>query len=135
MDRITKQKRSDLMRRVRGKDSAMEQSFRRELHKRGLRYRKNVSGLPGKPDIVFKSKGVVIFLDSCFWHGCRWHCRIPHANRAYWEAKIARNKERDMEIRKFYSKKTGWKILRVWEHELRKKREEAISRVLRMCES
>src|SRR3989344_6429036 len=117
MDTVPKQKRRERMSGGRNKDSAMERIFRGELHRRGFHYRKNVSGLLGRPDIVFKSRRVVIFLDSCFWHGCRWHCRIPCTNRAYWTAKIEGNKKRDKEVTTFYKKENGWRIVRVWEHE------------------
>ena len=116
-DTVTKQKRSEIMRAIKNKDSKIERRLRKELSRIGLKYRKNVSSLKGKPDLVFKKDKVVVFLDSCFWHGCRWHCRLPRTNRVYWRTKIANNKKRDKKTNKIY-KKIGWKILRFWEHEI-----------------
>lgn len=118
VDKVSKQKRSEIMSAIKSKDSAMEIGLRKELSRLGLRYRKNVKNLEGKPDIAFIGKKVVIFLDSCFWHGCRWHCRIPQANRSYWQKKIERNKIRDKKINKIYKEK-DWKVLRFWEHEIK----------------
>lgn len=113
---------------IKSKDSAMEINLRKELSRLGLRYRKNVKYLEGKPDIAFIGKKVAIFLDSCFWHGCRWHCRIPQTNRSYWQKKIERNKTRDKEINKIYKMK-GWKVLRFWEHAIQQDCAKAISEI------
>jgi len=88
------------MRAIKSKDSLLEKRLRAELKKRGYKFTTNVAKLPGKPDIVFKKYNNVIFLDSCFWHGCKSHCRFPSANRRYWRAKIERNRIRDKEIAK-----------------------------------
>jgi len=64
-----------------------------------------------------KKHKTVIFIDSCFWHGCKRHCRLPSARKKYWTAKIERNKERDKEVNRHY-RKIGWKVVRVWEHEI-----------------
>lgn len=104
------------MSRIKSQDSKIETSFRKELWKRGFRYRKNSGKYFGKPDIVLKKYKTVIFLDSCFWHGCKKHCRIPATRKSYWVAKIAINTKRDKEVIKHY-KKEGWKIFRIWEHE------------------
>lgn len=79
-------------------------------------WRRN-SKLLGKPDFVFSKERVVIFVDGCYWHGCRWHCRFPKSNQKYWESKIGSNKSRDKTISKELSRQ-GWKVLRIWEHEL-----------------
>lgn len=129
MDKVSKKMRSEIMSKIRSKDSVMEITLRKELHKLGLRYRKNVHDLKGKPDIVFAKKKVAIFLDSCFWHGCRWHCRLPNTNRTYWVAKIERNKARDNNINKLY-KKNGWTVLRIWEHEVNKNFERPIAKII-----
>jgi len=98
----------------------MELAVRKRLDEKGLRYKKNVSGLPGTPDIAFPDKKLVIFLDSCFWHGCRWHGSRPASNKKFWLKKIQDNKKRDRAVNLEY-KRMGWKILRFWEHELNKK--------------
>ncbi|MCK4781396.1 very short patch repair endonuclease [Candidatus Parcubacteria bacterium] len=85
----------------------------------GLRYRKNPKGYFGKPNLVLKKYKTVIFIDSCFWHSCKKHCRLPAIRRKYWTEKIERNKKRDKEVNRYY-KKIGWKIIRVWEHDLQK---------------
>jgi len=105
------------MSRIKSKDSKIETLFSKELWKHGFRYRKNSSKYFGKPDIVLPKHKTVIFIDSCFWHGCKKHCRIPTAHKSYWTEKISRNAERDKEVMKHY-KKDGWKVFRVWEHEV-----------------
>jgi len=129
-DTVSKEKRSEIMSRIRGSDTSFEERFRKSLWGAGLRYRKNVKKLVGKPDIYFASKKLVVFLDSCFWHGCKDHCRMPSSNVEYWEKKISRNKKRDKEVTKYY-KDNGFKIIRIWEHELKanfkKKIEEVVS--------
>lgn len=128
-DIFSKKKRSEIMAKVTGKESVMEQEFRRELSGRGLRYRKNVSYLSGKPDVAFIGKKVVVFLDSCFWHGCKQHCKLPKTRSIFWKKKITRNIERDKEINRYYKKK-GWIVVRVWEHDWKKKPEKQIQKVL-----
>jgi len=128
MDTVSKQKRSEIMSHVKSKNSKIEALFRKELWKVGLRYRKNSSKHFGKPDIVLPKYKTAIFIDSCFWHGCKKHCRIPTARKKYWTEKITRNIARDKEVSKYY-KKQGWKIFRIWEHNLQKKTEKIISRI------
>lgn len=109
--------RSEIMRRVKGKDTAFERKVRSALHRRGLRFRL-YSSLPGKPDIVFTRARVVVFLDSCFWHGCPKHLRTPSSHVEYWTRKIERNRARDAKTNAAYIE-TGWKVVRLWEHELK----------------
>ncbi len=116
-DTFSPQERSEIMRRVKGKNTSLEMKVRSALHRRGLRYRLNYP-LPGKPDLVFVKARLAIFIDSCFWHGCPQHLRMPHSNEQYWHAKIQRNIERDVRINKLYED-MDWRILRVWEHELK----------------
>ena len=120
MDTVSKQKRSEIMSRVRSRDSKIEISFRKELWKHGFRYRKNSGKYFGKPDIVLPKRKAVIFVDSCFWHGCKKHCRLPAIRKKFWTEKISRNKKRDKEVSRHY-KKIGWRIIRIWEHDLKKK--------------
>lgn len=116
-DVISKTERSAVMRAVKSKDTGLEMAFRKELWNRGLRYRVNYS-LPGKPDLVFIQPRLLVFLDSCFWHGCRWHCRMPKSNVRYWNGKISGNRHRDRSITT-ECRKLGWKVLRLWEHSIR----------------
>lgn len=115
-DNISGARRRNVMRSIKSRDSSLELAVRSYLHRRGLRFRL-YSSLPGRPDIVFKSANLVVFIDSCFWHGCPQHCRMPHSNTSYWTAKIARNKRRDEIVNSSYSS-TRWKVLRFWEHEI-----------------
>ncbi|WP_214761749.1 very short patch repair endonuclease [Exiguobacterium sp. s129] len=103
--------------KVRGKDTKMELKVRKALWHRGLRYRKNYKKLLGTPDIAFPNQKLVIFLDSCFWHGCPLHYREPKSNQEFWNEKIKRNQERDAEQTEHYVCQ-GWTILRFWEHEI-----------------
>ncbi len=114
-DDRTPAQRSETMRRVRAKDTSCEMLLRRELHRRGLRYRLHTK-LPGKPDLVFASARVAVFVDGCFWHGCPKHFRIPATNREYWERKIARNRERDAAATASL-RQEGWTVIRIWEHQ------------------
>lgn len=116
------------MSHIKGKDSKIERCLREALSKAGLRYRKNVNRLPGKPDVAFIGKKVVVFLDSCFWHGCRRHGSMPTSNRKFWREKIRKNKERDRIVKREY-KRMGWIALRFWEHDLKKNTSEVVSRI------
>ena len=120
-DIFSKEKRSEIMSRIKSQDSKIEILFRKQLWRHGFRYRKNSGKLFGKPDIVLKKHETVIFIDSCFWHGCKKHCRIPTARKKYWVPKIERNKKRDKQVARHY-KKQGWKIFRVWEHQINEER-------------
>ena len=108
-----------MMAAVRSKDTKPELLVRRELHARGYRFRLHRRDLPGTPDIVFPSRKSVIFVNGCFWHG--HEClsgALPATRRAFWEAKIARNKDRDAKNRAELEA-AGWSVLVVWECDLR----------------
>lgn len=117
-DSVSREVRRKTMQAVKSKNTKLEEHVSKELWKRGIRFRKNVNSLKGKPDIAIKKYKLVIFLDSCFWHGCKKHCRYPKTNKDYWISKIEKNKERDQKIKNYYIKK-GWNILRIWEHDLK----------------
>lgn len=98
------------------RDSRPEMALRRELFKRGLRYRVHSGSLPGRPDVVFTRARIAVFVDGCFWHGCRQHGRSPEHNRDWWMQKIAANQRRDRRnARRLRAQ--GWSVVRVWEHE------------------
>ncbi len=107
--------RSENMRRIKSKDTTIEIMLRKELWKRGLRYRKNVKDVFGKPDILFIGKRLAIFTDSEFWHGKQLleGKYIPKTNTEFWVQKIKRNIERDKEVNEKL-KNDGWKVLRFW---------------------
>ncbi len=134
MDVFSKKKRSEIMSKIRSKDTKIEIIFRKALWNEGFRYRKNSVGYFGKPDMVLKKYKTVIFTDSCFWHNCPYHGYLPKSNLRYWRKKINRNKERDKEVDRHY-KKIGWKVLRVWEHEIKKDPEKAVGKVVRFLKS
>lgn len=108
------------MSRIRSKNNAPEEKVRKFLFSKGFRYRKNDKNLPGCPDIVLPKYKTVIFVNGCFWH--KHNCKRfvwPSSNEEYWKKKILRNVERD-EINIKELKELGWKVLVVWECELKK---------------
>ncbi|MEM1500879.1 very short patch repair endonuclease [Bacillus velezensis] len=126
-DTHTKEQRRKNMKAIKAK-SKLEDKVSAALWNRGLRFRRNVSSLFGKPDIAIKKYKIVIFVDSCFWHGCNSHGNQPKSNKAYWEKKLKRNKERDQEVTSYYIKH-GWHILRVWEHAFKENFERTIDEI------
>lgn len=116
-DNLTPEQRSYCMSRVKGKDTGLETLVRSELHKRGLRFRKHVKDLPGKPDIVFSKARVAVFIDGDFWHGYRFPS-WEHNLSDFWKEKIGKNRERDQ--RNFKKlRKMGWKVVRIWQHQVK----------------
>lgn len=107
------------MRSTKGRDTAAELAVRRELHRRGLRYRVELAVLPGlrrRADIVFTRARVVVFIDGCFWHGCPIHATKPKANASFWVEKLAANEARDRDTDR-QLEAANWQVVRVWEHE------------------
>lgn len=115
MDRHTPEQRHKNMQAIRNKDSDIELLLRRELWKRGIRYRKNVKTVFGCPDIAFIRKKVAVFCDSEFWHGFDWENKKHdiHTRRDFWIPKIERNMARDIEVTEKLQKE-GWRVLRFW---------------------
>ena len=132
-DKITKEQRSKTMRAIRSTGTTMEKKVTSELWKRGFRFRKNVKTLMGSPDIAIQKYKVVIFLDSCFFHVCPIHGRIPRSNVEYWEKKLKRNVERDNMVNEFFLQK-GWNVMRIWEHEVKKEFETTIEKIAAFIE-
>jgi DNA mismatch endonuclease (patch repair protein) len=114
------EKRSAIMRAVKGRDTGPELRVRRIAFGLGYRYRLNRRDLPGAPDLVFPGRRKAVFVHGCFWHGhsCKRGDRPPSANAAYWSAKIARNRARDAAARRAL-KALGWEALTLWECELK----------------
>lgn len=105
---------------LRREHTGPELALRRELHRRGLRYRvqQRIEGLPRrKVDIVFSRARLIVLVDGCFWHGCEQHRSTPRTNTDWWAWKIQRTQERDADTNRRLAK-LGWSVLRVWEHEL-----------------
>ena len=121
MDKHTPEQRRKNMQAVKNKDSQIELLLRRELWSRGLRYRKNVNRIYGKPDIVFIGKKVAVFCDSEFWHGYNWEERKKDfkSHQEFWIPKIERNMERDAEVTAQLESE-GWTVIRFWGNEIKK---------------
>jgi DNA mismatch endonuclease (patch repair protein) len=118
-DVFTKEKRSEVMSRIKGKGNkdtelAMIQILRK-FHISGWRRNQAVFG---KPDFVFRKQKLALFVDGCFWHACPLHGTIPKNNRAFWEEKLQANRERDKRVTR-QLRRMGWRVVRVWEHELK----------------
>ena len=117
----TKEQISYNMQQVKNKDSKIEIMLRKELWSRGLRYRKNVNRIYGKPDIVFIGKKIAVFCDSEFWHGYNWEERKKDfkSHQEFWIPKIERNMERDREVTERLES-DGWKVLRFWGKQIKR---------------
>ena len=96
--------------------STLQRAIRRELHRRGRRFRVNYAGLPGWPDLAFTRATVAVFVDDCFWRRCPRHCSVPDVDRAWWLGKLERTAARDRE-RDARLAELGWSVVHVWEHE------------------
>jgi DNA mismatch endonuclease (patch repair protein) len=120
MDKLAPEARSDLMRRVCGKDTQPELAVRRLVHRLGFRYALHRQDLPGKPDLVFPARGKVIFVHGCFWHGheCRAGRNRPASHLDYWLRKLERNALRD-KTNRTRLRRLGWGVMVVWECQIR----------------
>ena len=132
-DVFTKQKRSQVMSRIRGHGNKET-----ELALLGLFRRQGITGwrrhqpVFGKPDFVFPKTKVAVFVDGCFWHGCPKHSSMPRNNRPFWRKKLAANKARDRLVNRTL-RRAGWRVVRIWEHELAKKNQRRLVARLRRC--
>lgn len=120
-DTISKERRSELMSRIRSKNSKVELAVRSLAHRMGYRFRLHRKNLPGKPDLVFPGRKKAIFVHGCFWH---WHpdpnckrARMPKSRQEFWKPKLEGNRRRDRENRKKLSD-LGWEVLEIWECEV-----------------
>lgn len=128
-DIISPEDRSRVMSRIKLRDTAPELTLRRALWAAGLRYRLCLKvQLPGRPDIVFPGSRVAVFVDGCFWHGCPIHGHIPKSRESYWGPKLTRNIQRDAEVTARLAGQ-GWRVLRFWEHQVRKELAKCVSEV------
>lgn len=122
MDRLTPERRSENMRRIKSRDMKPELTVRSLIHRMGYRFRLHAKDLPGKPDLVFRARRKVIFVHGCFWHGhddprCL-DGRRPKSNGNYWGSKLDRNRERDADHLAALAG-LGWQALVIWECQLR----------------
>lgn len=113
----TTDQRRQMMSRIKGRDTGPELSLRRNFWALGLRYRLQYRIGRTRPDMVFIGARVAVFVDGCFWHGCPLHSTAPKNNREFWEQKLRRNRERDAENTQWLEAE-GWRVLRLWEHEI-----------------
>ena len=125
-DVFSKEKRSEVMSKVRSVETGPEILVRSELWKRGLRYRKYYGSR--KIDIAFPSKKVAVFIDSCFWHSCPEHGELPKANRRFWKEKFDKTKKRDKEATRELQVQ-GWTVIRIWVHSLKEGFEGTIDQI------
>ncbi|MDQ1910536.1 very short patch repair endonuclease [Paenibacillus sp. GD4] len=133
MDNLTPEDRRKNMQNIRSTGTKLEERISKALWKRGVRFRKNVKSLPGKPDLSIKKYKLVVFLDSCFFHGCPEHYTVPKTNADYWVPKIDRNRRRDQEINDLY-REMGWRVMRFWEHEAKKSLDDVVDSIVKTIE-
>lgn len=118
-DVFTKEKRSDVMSRIKGKGNKdTEQAMIRILRKYHVSGWRRNQIVFGKPDFVFPKLKIALFVDGCFWHGCPLHSNVPKNNRRFWKKKLDGNKLRDKTVTR-HLKMMDWNVVRVWEHELK----------------
>jgi len=133
-DVLTKKQRSYNMSQIRSKNTEPELTLRKLLSKNKISgYRLHYKKILGKPDIVFPRKKLAIFIDGCFWHKCPSCFIRPKSRIGFWNKKIKDNLIRDKEVNKSL-KKNGWKILRVWEHELREKPNKVCQKIIKQLQ-
>ncbi|WP_081703023.1 DNA mismatch endonuclease Vsr [Desulfuromonas sp. TF] len=136
VDRITKERRSWNMSRIRSKDTSPEKLVRSFLHRAGFRFRLHVNKLPGSPDIVLPRHWTAIFVHGCFWHrheGCKF-AYSPKSRREFWEAKFQANVKRDAVVRQ-QLEDLGWNVGIVWECQTKDERTlvQCIESILPLC--
>jgi DNA mismatch endonuclease (patch repair protein) len=122
-DVVDKATRSRMMAGIRGTGTLPEQLVRSYLFRQSFRFRKNVPGLPGRPDIVLPKYNAVVFVHGCFWHGhprCKFAV-VPKSNVAFWKEKLASNRERDRRNRRNL-RTLGWRVFTIWECQLDERR-------------
>lgn len=122
--------RSENMARIRGEDTQPELQLRKALWRRGIRYRLKTRIFNCRPDLVFRSRKLVVFIDGCFWHGCPQHYVRPRSREEFWARKLETNVLRDIKQTRRLQK-ASWRVLRFWEHEVRESLPEVVEAVER----
>ena len=125
-DQVSESKRSQIMARIKSKDTKPELMLRRALWKRGLRYRVHVSELPGQPDIVFHRARIVVFVDGAFWHGKKLSEERLARMSQYWREKIRKNVERDQAATSALEE-SGWRVLRYDDRDIQRRTDDIVS--------
>lgn len=134
MDNLTKEQRRKNMQNIRSVGTLPERIIMSELKRKKIYFARNVSGIVGKPDIVFRRKRVVVFIDSDFWHGNPKRFQAPQTNESYWQEKIKRNKERDRDVNRIL-RMQGWAVLRFWAHDVVHNKEKVINKIISRLET
>lgn len=131
MDRISKEQRSRNMAAIRSRgNQTTEIAFLKLLRtSKIIGWRRHSNRVVGVPDFIFPKHKLAIFIDGCFWHGCPQCKTNPKTNAKYWKAKIANNQERDKEVKKQLIR-DGWKVLRFWEHEIKRSPNRVIRKIV-----
>lgn len=129
-DKWTREQRSRVMSRNKGRGTkSTEIALKMRLVAAGIRgWHTCATGIFGKPDFVFANERLVIFVDGCFWHGCKTHRTIPETNKEFWEKKIGTTVQRDATVTARLTEE-GWKVLRYWEHDIRERPSEVINEI------
>ena len=128
-DSFTKEKRSEVMSKIRSKETQIEQIVFKYLRKQGVYFQKHYKKAPGSPDIALPRKKIAIFIDGDFWHGWQFSKKKGKLPKKYWLAKIESNIQRD---KRNHAKlrREGWRTLRVWEHQLKNQQEKYLKKIL-----
>jgi len=129
-DNLKPEQRCKNMRNIRSARTAPEEAVAKYLRQKKIYFARNVKSIVGKPDFVFRKKRVILFVDSDFWHGHPKRCIMPKSNCTYWNEKIARNKKRDRLVSREL-KKAGWKVVRIWEIDLKRNFEKCMQNVFK----
>ena len=119
MDVLTVAQRSYNMSMIRGSNTTPELKLKKTLKTSGFTYQPK--GVYGRPDFVNRKKKVAVFIDGCFWHGCKLHYNEPKSNITFWKSKLKRNLERDRKVNSEL-KEEGFKVIRIWEHDINGRR-------------
>jgi DNA mismatch endonuclease (patch repair protein) len=130
MDNLTREQRHKNMQNIRSVNTAPERLVAKEFRKRKIYFSQHSKTLIGKPDFIFRKKRVVVFVDSDFWHGHSKRLIMPKSNLEYWAKKIKRNRARDKVVNSAL-KKSGWKVLRFWEHDIKNNLNRNLTKVLK----
>lgn len=130
-DVFTKAKRSEVMSRIRGRgNKETEIILAKLLRAHGITGWRRHTALFGRPDFSFAKQRVVVFVDGCFWHSCPKHSNMPANNREFWQQKLAANTARDQLVTKTL-RRAGWRVVRIWEHDLTKRSTGCVARIRR----
>jgi DNA mismatch endonuclease Vsr len=134
MDNLKPDQRKKNMSRIKSTGTLPEKIVMKELRKRKIYFAKNVKSIFGKPDIVFRRKKTAVFIDSDFWHCNKKRFIQPKSNTGYWKTKISNNIKRDKLVNKTL-KKQGWKVIRIWEYDIKHRLDKCIKSILDAIEN